>query len=137
MLGGSYQFSATRLPLSSGRIPVGIKARVLHFLHATGWRAGQGKRVARYVVTYEGGEQAQADVVEGKNIYPWDDPLAGFDPDTAATPAWMSRVGRGMACLWRWEWRNPRPDVEIRDIEMVSEGTAAHPALFAVSAQVE
>jgi len=137
LLGGSYQFSAAPLPLSSGKIAVGHKARALHFLHATGFGAGQGKRVAHYLITYADGQQAQADIVEGKDIYPWDDPLAGFHPDTTAAPAWMNRVGQGVACLWRWQWRNPRPAVEIRDVEMVSEGTGAHPALFAISAQVE
>jgi hypothetical protein len=137
LLDGGYQFSTSPLPSSSGKIAVGLKARALHFLHATGFSAGQGKRVAHYLITYADGQKAQANIVEGKDIYPWDEPLSGFHADSTAAPAWTSRVGQGVACLWRWEWKNLRPDVEIRDVEMVSEGTGAHPALFAISAQVE
>ena len=117
---------------------VKAKAPVVAFLHSSAWLMADVENW-RYVVRYADGKEEILKVVGRKHVADWTD--QGFrDKDFNQDPAtgW-TRIAVTVNTsrfpnvnLYTMIWKNPRPDVEIASIKMVS-AKAGVPILVAVS----
>ena len=118
-------------------IAVHRSGRRLHFLQACFWNTQEGARLGAYVVHYADGETRSAPIVYGRNITDWwvrpgGNPLPGAETVwRGSNPATQSM---GLTThLLKYTWENPRPEVEITTIDMVSDLIEAGPFLVAVT----
>ena len=89
----------------------------LHFLHGSAW-AKSGQKLGEYVVTYADGEKSSLDVIEGTHVHDW---YWGAMTLPDARPAWIGRAkAREGVALYRTIWENPRPDVTVASLDIVS-----------------
>jgi hypothetical protein len=133
-----------QLPKQVTGIPVNCKADALFFLHTARIdrrlnerekKEGQRHEIARYVIHYADGQfetlpiYAEVDIDDYRVKQP--QPLPG------AQLAW-TRPYDGTeyhAAVYAKQWTNPRPDVEIRSLDVVSgDSDRGTPALLAVTA---
>lgn len=119
-------------------IPVRQHCARLHFLHAAGWDAADGRQIGNFVIRYAGGKRRFAPILFGQDVGNWrterNDPrLKG--PETVA---WMetaeSSTNEGSVHrLFVSTWENPLPEVEIEAIDYASFMTEAAPFLIAIT----
>lgn len=128
MLGGGALPGS--FPLSVDGIAVGSKAVSLSFLHGCAYPAERGLVVGKYVIHYEDGATEEIPLTYCNNIHGWKDPAAA----ASYSYAWQGRAADGTAIgVGDLRWENTRPDVKIRSIDFVSEGTEASPFLLALT----
>ncbi|MBN1554330.1 MAG: beta galactosidase jelly roll domain-containing protein [Phycisphaerae bacterium] len=113
-------------------IPVGKKAKRLFFLQAGCYTTNNGQRIGQYRVRYKDGEVLEVPLVAGENIADWS-PYGGVP--TKAIAVWKGDSGSFPASLYQFTWENPRPDVEISDIDMASAMRRGMPALVAITGE--
>lgn len=116
-------------------IQVNLKCHTLSFLHASRWTDQEGTQIGKYVIHYADGQTRDVPIVFGVDLRDW---RPGFDPGAGARGpkiAWHGLDGKDDVALFEKRWTNPRPDVEIASIDMVSSMTEAAPFLVAVTAQ--
>ncbi|WP_221088775.1 beta-N-acetylhexosaminidase [Deinococcus aquaedulcis] len=130
MLRGS-RASVKGLP-ERAEVELNRKATGLAFLHTTGWPAALNReKVGEYVIEYEDGSRAVQPLEYGRHIRAW--------TDTAATsmvpaPGWSGVTGEGLAvAVPVLEWVNPKPNLTIRRVTLVSAGGNANPALLGLT----
>lgn len=132
-------------------LPVGRKADALFFLHTLGasrqaltWQPGRRAQdttppvVFQYVVHYADGQSADVPVRLGQGVGHW---LAA-EPKALreAAVAWSADLpgeATEKAVLYSMQWNNPRPEVEIRSIDIVCPEDArryGEPAVLAITA---
>ena len=119
------------------------RARSLYFLHGLGWQEEDGKTVARYVVHFVDGKSNTIEVVYGRDIRNWQFwPERVAQEDGGAVPAWKGRQERWKTAwpncgvrLYKLNWTNPRPDVEIKSVDLVSTMTESSPFVIAITAE--
>jgi len=116
-------------------IPVGIKARRIHFLHGTVWPATDGAHVGDYVIHYADKQQHVFPVIYGVDLRDWN---VGSDPKT--------QTGRGSVAWSVWQqpyafrlfkstWNNPLPELELSSIDFASRMQGSAPFLIAVTVE--
>ncbi|HXJ57508.1 MAG TPA: serine/threonine-protein kinase [Verrucomicrobiae bacterium] len=116
-------------------IPVGLKARRIHFLHGTVWPAREGTHLADYAIGYADEQQHVFPIVYGLDVRDWN---VGSDPKT--------QVGRGMTAWSTWQkpfafriftsiWTNPVPELEIVSLDFASRMEASAPFLIAITVE--
>ncbi len=112
-------------------IDVGLRAGSLAFLHTTGWSAPTGTEVGRYVVHYADGSTAEIPLVYGENIAAWTETsLSSIN----LLQGWSGRTANGLpVAVNAFFWTNPRPDVTIKSVGMVSGGDLANPVLLGLT----
>lgn len=117
-------------------IRVGLKCRVLSFLHASRWTEDYGTKIGHYAIHYANGDTWEIPILFGVDVRDWR-PM--HDPDAPAhgpVVAWRGRDKAGLEIvLFQTQWANPLPDVQITSIDLVSSMTNAAPFLVAVTAQ--
>jgi hypothetical protein len=139
-------------------IPIGTKADVLFFLHTAyvtrplnqrererlhdRRRPFERPEIARYVLNYADGTTAVIPVMLETLVDHW--LQESLRPLTGAQLAWSAPIeaaGGWRAVLWSMKAANPRPDAEVRSIDvlpgMTKEGKPANravPALLAITA---
>lgn len=116
-------------------IKVGLKCQALCFLHASRWTEQNGTHIGSYVIHYANGQTKEVPILYGVDLRDW---LPSWDPGAAAQGppvGWHGQNGNLDIVLFKKEWHNPLPDVEISSIDMVSSMTDAAPFLVAVTAQ--
>ncbi len=141
---GIVQLAGLSEPIFQGRsypeqvrgIPVRLKCRRLHFLHAAGWAVADGIEVGRYVVHYASGQSQMFPLRHGEELRNWW--VGGEDarPAGRATVGWdgVNAAGSHVA-LYHSVWTNPTPETEIKSIDFISTLTACAPFLIAVTAE--
>jgi hypothetical protein len=122
------------------RIKVGRKFDRLHLLHSTSGRAKEGSLVARLVLHYADGGQAEVPVRYGERVralWFWE-----FEPvrDPATAMAWTgnnpsARAQGASLRLYRTTWKNPRPGVRVQSIDYISGATKSAPFLAALTVE--
>jgi tetratricopeptide (TPR) repeat protein/WD40 repeat protein len=119
-------------PEAARGIPIGLAARSLHFLTSACWTHGApGTEVARIVVHYEDGGQAECPLRFKEDVIDW---ALGNEQRLALDRiAWLG--GRPPRRLMLKTWTNPSPEKLIREIDFVSAMTTAAPFLVAVTAE--
>jgi hypothetical protein len=137
---------ASGFPESVSGIPVNQKAASLHFLHGTegpGLQTLEGKAIARYVIHFADGQSEAIDVVFGRDIRTWH-----FWPQKVAREkdgpelVWSGPLerwkgewpGRG-ARLYRLTWKNRRPEIQIKSLDLISTMTDSCPFVIAITAE--
>ncbi len=101
-------------------IPMGRTVRTLHILHTTGWQIERNEPVARYVLEYADGTQAELTLLYGVHVRAWNDPGAAIE----SPPVWSRRLESGTRVRIRLlRWQNPHPDKPVRTLRL----QAIHP----------
>jgi len=116
-------------------IIIGRKCRRLHFLQATGYDAGVGEVVGHYVLHYAGGAAAELPMVFGQDLEDWW--VQGLP---SANLVWngnniQASVAGFSIGLYKSTRENPRPELEITNIDFVSNMTDATPFLVALTVE--
>jgi len=147
---GIVQLSSTELrnldpsyPERIDGIAVAQTARRIHFLHGVGWLERDGIEVARYIVHFDDGAQAEVPVVYGEHVRNWQFWPEGVAGERGgAEPVWRGPQERWRTLwpnagvrLYRTTWVNPRPDVAIRSLDFISTMTTSAPFLIAVTVE--
>jgi WD40 repeat protein len=120
-------------------IRIGLKARRLHFLHATTFEADGGTRVGNYVVRYASNESRVFPIVYGKDVRNWwtikREPLTTQNSSLAwvGSNAEVQSESKALR-MFKSTWENPFPDEEIASIDFVSSLSDAAPFLVAITA---
>ena len=127
------------MPLVIPAIAVGAKAQRLHFLHGAislmGGKELAGTTVAKYVIHYTDGETRERPIQLEKDVLEW---WAAPTGPAAQHVAWSgenasSRASGKQIHLYLTTWDNPRPDKEILNFDLVSEGKLVGLFLVAVT----
>jgi tetratricopeptide (TPR) repeat protein len=138
---GLLQLSSPRLralhpeyPDKIEGVPVRQSCRRLHFLHAADLAAADGTRLGGYIVHYADGGQQEIPIVYGQDMVAWD-----LDPPRTNSPpvvAWRGR-NRVNVCvqLFKTTWDNPRPNLEVTSLDVVSAMAPAAPFIVAITVQ--
>lgn len=135
------------LPEEVRGIPVGQKADALFFLQTARMDARRDERevregkqyvMATYLVTYADGQTAEVPIVAEGNIDSFQQKQPTALP--GAQIAWTKPYEgtEFSAVVYSMQWNNPRPEVEIRSIDLVyGPDRRGVPALIAVTAARE
>jgi hypothetical protein len=124
-------------------IPINQKARRLHFLQGTHWHPQEGTLIGGYIVNYADGTRISIPMRYGQDVVDW---WTVDDGSSVAAQTRLVWVGSNGAAgdrpirLFLKSWENPRPQVPIRSVDMVtgsqSSGAGA-PAPFLAGLTVE
>ena len=117
-------------------MPIGQRATRLCFIHAAHGVAPDGTLLGRYVAHFGDGGQCEIPIRYGEDVRAWrirDDPaeITRTDWEQKTEPNPADEVVR----LFSTWWANPRPEVEIMSLDLVSEGAAAAPFLVAITSR--
>jgi hypothetical protein len=124
-------------------IPINQRARRLHFLQGTHWHPRDGALIGSYVVNYADDTRISVPIRYGQDVVDW---WTVDDGSSVAAQTRLAWVGDNAAAadrpirLFVKSWENPRPQVPIRSVDMVTgsqpPGPEA-PAPFLVGLTVE
>ncbi len=133
LLGDRYLASVVEIPICR------TFAR-LHVLHGTGWNEPDGAKIGGYVLHYADGRQLELPILYGQDVRDWWLP-ADRGNSIHATVAWTGRspaLHAGEDCflrLFKRNWDNPRPEVEVESIDFTSTMTRCGPFLIALTVE--
>jgi hypothetical protein len=139
------QGTAIPIPPQVEGITIDQKAKRLHFLHGTHWRASDGTEIGAYVVHYEDGSRLEIPIRYGEDVRDWWVTADRRSEVTRGRVVWngSNEASRGMRSgirLYMRSWENPYPEKVIRSIDMVTGEQAAGPeapAPFLVGLTIE
>jgi hypothetical protein len=145
-LGVKNDRSSSGAPLPrSVTVPVGRKVASMRLLHATQWQDPVGVEVATLRFVYADGETREQALRYGVHVLDWQR-LPGEEAEPLSDPAsrivWRGTATPGLDASARAVLTtvvNPRPDQELRELQIVSRYTLASYVLLgaAVSAEAE
>ncbi|BDP41665.1 hypothetical protein DAETH_16340 [Deinococcus aetherius] len=141
---GSYRFDVRGAVMLRGNraaakglperatVELGRKADALAFLHTTGWPSPTPRDViGRYEVRYADGSTLNVPLEYGRNIRAWTDTVP---TSMIAAPGWAGKTRDGLDVnVPVLEWANPKPNVAIQSVTLVSEGKGANPTLIGLT----
>ena len=117
-------------PEKSPEMPVGAKVERFAFCHTAAWNS-IGRAGFLYRVFYEDGTTADIPVIGGLDVADW----AGLIPPTARVKtAWKGFNSEHPVSLAHMQWKNPKPDVPVRSIQVLSENLEPVGIVLAVTA---
>jgi hypothetical protein len=118
-------------------IRVGRKCRRLHFLQGAVWSMADGTAIGHYVIHCADGQRVERPLVYGADLRAWMVELAEPSLVSRADVAWTSvnQPGTHRHQLYHQTWDNPRPDVPVTTLDLVSAQTSAAPFLVAVTVE--
>ncbi|HEX4794536.1 MAG TPA: hypothetical protein VH370_12120 [Humisphaera sp.] len=150
-LRGIVQVSGQQFVTSNKEFPevvkgirVRLKCEKLSFLQATHWSEDKGVQIGTYVIHYISGDKVEIPIRYGIDLRDW---IFRQNPATPAKPGAQPSMPIALwtgkdkdkptvdYLLFEKKWTNPRPDLEIVSIDLVSAMTNAAPFLVAVTAQ--
>jgi hypothetical protein len=137
LTGKQLEASGALFPETAQEIPVGLKCRRLHFLHAASGPDAEDTAIGFYRLTYVDGRTEDVPIVFGKQVREWIGPEAAptLAPDSVvawAAPAPDAPLKRR---LFHTTWEPAQPPVEIKTIDFASNLAAAAPFLVAVTVE--
>jgi hypothetical protein len=121
-------------------IPVNRKCASLHFLHGASSMAGNGSKIASFVVHFRDGGSAEVPIIYGRDVKTrWFDQKQKSELE-APKPAWISspdKVGTGGKSLRLYvnSWRKQDGDSDVTTIDFISHMTESAPFLLAITAE--
>jgi hypothetical protein len=132
-LGASYEAEVKGVPLNR-------RCRKLHFLHGTGWRMPDGSAIGEYVVHYADGEQKQVPIIYGDTVRDWWFDSALEEPTAHAVVAWTGKNAAARSQnmslrLYKYTWENPRSEVVIETIDLISANSRSSPFVLSVTVE--
>ena len=117
----------TALPEAVRGIPVHAKVKNLYFFHTTVW-AEKNKQVLTYRIHYADGKSLDLPIRVGKEIGDWY--LASTPVEQKNRIAWSNSNGHG---FFLWQWKNPRPETEIRSLDILSANGSTVPIVLGIT----
>ncbi len=126
-------------PTSVLGIPFKRKVTRLHFLHATCRPEAEGTEIASYRLNFADGQTAIFPIIYGEHVRDWFS-VTDAQPVSRATIAWtgMNRASaekRSSLSLFHMSIENPRPDVAIKSLDIVSAKTKCAPFVIAITVE--
>jgi hypothetical protein len=113
-------------------IPVDEKTKTLYFLHGAGW-ASPGEKVLTYRIHYKDKTSENVDIIVGTHVLDWWMPST---PLTGAVLAWEGRNEVQMPLsLYRVEWKNPKPNVKIETIDILTDSKCSFGFVLGITAE--
>lgn len=113
LLRGKFRQS---FPEKSPEMAVGVKVERFAFCHTAAWDS-VGKAGFRYRVCYDDGSTEDIPVIGGLDVADWAELL----PVTARVKtAWKGVNSEHPVSLAHMQWKNPKPDVPVRSIQVLS-----------------
>ena len=106
-----------KFPAAIRGIKIGGKFKRLFFLHGCGWC--WGGEAGRYRFHYEDGQSVDVPLVEGRNIGDWWN--CRDLPEAWIGITGVNGLGHEVG-LYAAEWKNPRPDKTILQMDFISTG---------------
>lgn len=106
-------------------IPVGVQGAALHLIQGANFENSDGEPIGDLVLHYVDGEERRLPVVYGRDTRNWWT-VAGESTETPnARVVWTgecpgARAERQSLRLFMTSFPNPRPDVEVRSLDLVS-----------------
>jgi hypothetical protein len=142
---GEQTNGVVALPEKVEGITLGRKAQRLYFLQGAHFSAAPGTRIGSYVVHYEDGTSAAIPIRFGEDVLDWWDQVGPETEEALNHVVWRgkndaaSRSGVGIR-LFMKTWENPRPEMPIASLDMVTGDQPARqnapaPFLAALTAQ--
>ena len=142
---GAIQLSGQRLKSMGGEFPekvqgikIGLKCKRLFVLQAADSAATfyvpEGTDIGGYIVRYVDGSSQRIPIVTGIDLRDW----VRHDADEVSRGAvvWNGKAPNGWPVrLYKGEWANPTPEIEIKSIDYISKMTKASPFLIAITAE--
>lgn len=141
---GGYRFNVSGAVMLKGNraaardlpgsvtLELGRKVDAIAFLHTTGWPAATNREpVGRYEIRYSDGSVVRQPLEYGRHIRAWTDL-----PSTSLVlaPGWTGQTGAGLDVnVPVLEWVNPRPELTIQSVTLISEGKGANPTLIGMT----
>lgn len=117
-------------PEKSPEMPVGAKVERFAFCHTAAWN-NVGKSGFRYRVFYDDGSTEDIPVIGGLDVADW----AGALPATARVKtAWKGANNEHAVSLAHMQWKNPKPNVPVRAIQVLSENLDPVGIVLAITA---
>ncbi|MCS7208141.1 MAG: family 20 glycosylhydrolase [Fimbriimonadales bacterium] len=108
--------------LRAAEIALNRPVRALYILHTLAQAVEMGKEVGRLSVQYADGTQTEQPLIYGTHLRAWNDPLYALE----GLPLWRGRGTDGSRATARLlVWRNPRPDVPVRSVQLIASDPAA------------
>jgi hypothetical protein len=87
-------------------------------------------KVATLIVRYADGSEERVELIFRRHLTEWNDRLGCTD----ARVAWQGKTRQGyLVTLCAFEWRNPKPDVPIVSVALMSASTSVQPVLIAAT----
>ncbi len=140
-LAGSISKEKTTLdfPPAVMGIPILATGATVHFLQCSSWHDEVGTTVGEYWLHYADGEVATIPIVYGRHVLDWWF-MEGDALPTDVEVAWIGDNDRTRGLghslqLYTYTWPNPRPDVEITEMDFVSANAESAPFLMAVTVE--
>ncbi len=121
-----------KYPSKISGVPVGVKCKRLHFLHALAGlnESDSGAPAGTYAVRFSGNEaRLEIPLQCGRDVALWRQSFA--ETDAGLKPAWTG----GGAGLFRTTWTNIAPDTVIESLEIVSDQTRGGLFVVAITAE--
>jgi hypothetical protein len=136
---GLIQLASPRVgdkPAKVEGIAVGKTFVKLHILHATGYTAGEGTLIGKYVIHYEDKTTTAIRIVYGQDVRNW----WNTDPKKDVTRGKVAWEGKNQSTtiirLYLTTWQNPHPKNKVVNIDYVST-QSSDAAPFCVAMTVE
>ena len=99
-----------------------------------------GTRIANYVLHYADGRQYELPVIYGDHVRNWATWYDMKEIGPGAVVAWTgtnayTAQNKSHSQLFKTTWENPRPEVEIKNIDFVSTMSISSPLLLAITVE--
>lgn len=128
-------------PIEVNGICVGQRFKRLHVLHAATFSERLGSpRLGTYILHYADGQTHELLVIRDKNIADWWVHQNDSAEPSDATVAWggtnkATEAYGTFLRIYHASWENPRTDVEVTHITLVSAGRIEAPFLLAITVE--
>lgn len=145
---GSYRFEVSGAVMLKGSRPaakdlpaqvtidLNRKADAIAFLHTTGWASATDRDpIGRYEITYADGSKLTQPIEYGRHVLAWTENMSSSKTvSMIPAPAWNGKTRDGLDVnVLTLEWTNPKPNLIIKSITLVSEGKSANPTLIGLT----
>jgi hypothetical protein len=123
-------------PMSVKDIPIGRRARQIHFLHSASYGESDGRHIGSYLVNLSDGSIQEVGIVYGQNVCSERGDYRSLPEGEVAWDGQGIRTGAGTRVrIYKLTWVNPDPDVPIKSIDFISTGSKSAPHLLAITVE--
>jgi beta-lactamase regulating signal transducer with metallopeptidase domain len=137
-INGIVQLSASggvdKFPGAMPGIAVRRGFQRVHLLHGASGQAGEGVNVAKLILHYEDGKNAELNLNYGEHLRDWN--FSEFEATTSKSTvmAWTGASAEGHSLrLYRTTLVNPRPTVSVTHVDYIAGQSASAPFIVALT----
>ncbi|MCL4176368.1 MAG: protein kinase [Verrucomicrobia bacterium] len=138
--GGPFAAVWEETPVRVGEIPVERSVRRLHLLHGCVGEEAEGVVVARLLLQFADGSEVEWPLVYGVDLKDWWEQPGETSQVKRGRVVWRGNNPRAEQAgatlrLYHSNWENPRPDLEVKTLDCVSELTRSAPFIIAITVE--